>query len=80
MAGKGDNILKSTVERVQRLKEERQGINDDIKVVFAEAKVHGLDVKVVKELIRLLEMDPQDLKERNTLIAEYGTALGFDLL
>jgi uncharacterized protein (UPF0335 family) len=80
MAGKGDNILKSIVERIERLTEERTGISDDINVVYAEAKVHGLDVKTVREMIRLRKMDPDALKERMALIEEYGNTLGMDLL
>jgi uncharacterized protein (UPF0335 family) len=80
MAGKGDNILKSIVERIERLTEERTGISDDIRVVYAEAKVYGLDVKTVREMIRLRKMDPHALKERMALIEEYGNTLGMDLL
>ena len=77
---KSDNVLKSTVERVERLLEEKKAITDDINVVMAEGKALGLDPKVVREIIRLRKMDPDDLKARNALLEEYAEMLGLDLL
>ena len=72
--------LRLFVERVERLNEEKDGLSDDIKQVFAEAKAVGYDTAIIREVIRLRKMKPHDLKERNALIQTYADALGLDLL
>lgn len=72
--------LRLLIERVERLNEEKQGIADDIKDVFAEAKAVGFDVKIMREVIRLRKMAPDDLRERNALLNVYAAELGMDLL
>lgn len=72
--------LRLLIERVERLNEEKQGIADDIKDVFAEAKAVGFDVKIMREVIRLRKMKPDDLRERNAVLQLYAAELGMDLL
>ena len=72
--------LRLLIERVERLNEEKKGISDDIKDVFAEAKAVGYDAKIMREIIRLRKMKPDDLKERNALLQTYADELGLDLL
>ena len=72
--------LRLLIERVERLDEEKKGIADDIKDVFGEAKAVGFDTKIMKEIIRLRKMKPDDLKERNALLSLYANELGMDLL
>lgn len=72
--------LRLLIERVERLNEEKAGISDDIKAVFAEAKAVGYDAKIMREIIRLRKMKPDDLKERNALLQTYADELGLDLL
>jgi len=72
--------LRLLVERVERLNEEKKGVADDIKDVFAEAKAVGFDAKIMREVIRLRKMKPDDLKERNALLQIYASELGMDLL
>ena len=72
--------LRLLIERVERLNEEKQGIADDVKDVFAEAKAVGFDAKIMREVIRLRKMKPDDLKERNALLQVYASELGMDLL
>lgn len=72
--------LRLLVERVERLEEEKKGVADDIKDVYSEAKAVGYDVKIVRELVRLRKMKPDDLRERNTLLQVYAQELGLDLL
>ena len=72
--------LRLLIERVERLNEEKQGIADDIKDVFSEAKAVGFDAKIMREVIRLRKMKPDNLKERNALLQIYASELGMDLL
>lgn len=72
--------LRLLVERIERLEEEKKGVADDIKDVYAEAKAVGFDAKIMREVIRLRKMKPDDLAERNALLRVYGEELGMDLL
>lgn len=71
-----DDRLKLLIERVERLNEEKKGIADDIKDVFAEAKAVGYDTKIMREIIRLRKMKPDDLREFEAVLDIYKTALG----
>lgn len=75
-----DDRLRLLIERIERLEEEKKGIADDIKDVFAEAKAVGYDVKIMREVLRLRKMEPNDLRERNAVLEVYGIALGLDLI
>ena len=79
MANATDDRLRLLVERVERLSEQRQGIADDIKDVFLEAKATGYDTKILRHIIKLRKMKPDDRREAEALIATYGAALGMDL-
>lgn len=68
--------LRSIVERIERLDEERRGIADDIKDIFAEAKSAGFDTKVLRALIALRKKEPADVEEQETLLDLYRRALG----
>lgn len=72
--------LRLLIERVERLNEEKKGIADDIKDVYAEAKAVGFDAKIMREIVRLRKMKPDDLRERNVLLNVYAAELGMDLL
>lgn len=68
--------LRSIVERVERLEEERRGLNGDIKDIYAEAKGAGFDPKVLRKLIRLRRLDPEAAEEERSLLDVYARALG----
>lgn len=68
--------LKSFIERIEKLTEERDAIQSDMKDVFAEAKGVGYDVKTMKEIIKQRKMDPADRAEAETLLDVYKHALG----
>ena len=68
--------LRSLVERVERLEEERRAINSDIKDIYAEAKSAGFDVKVLRQLIRIRRQDAAEVEEQETLLDVYRRALG----
>jgi uncharacterized protein (UPF0335 family) len=68
--------LKSLVERIERLNEEKATISSDIGVVFAEAKAHGFDVKVLRKVIALRKLDAAEREEAEALMDTYMQALG----
>lgn len=84
MSAEGHNVtddrLRLLVERVERLEEEKTAIADDIKDVFLEAKAVGYDAKIMKQVIRLRKMQPDDRREMETILDLYKSALGMDLL
>jgi uncharacterized protein (UPF0335 family) len=71
-----DDRLRLLIERVERLEEEKKGIADDIRDVYAEAKAVGYDAKAMREVIRLRRMNPDDRAERDAIIDVYRCALG----
>ena len=68
--------LKSFIERVERLEEEKRALAADIKEVYSEAKSAGFDVKTMREIIKIRRMDEDDLDEREALLDTYMRALG----
>lgn len=72
----GEAGLKSFVDRIERLAEERQTFTDDIKDVFAEAKSTGLDVKALRTILKLRKIDPAQRKEAEAVLETYMHALG----
>jgi len=68
--------LKSIVERIERLEEEKRALADDIKEVFAEAKGNGFDTKVLRTVIRLRKQDKTERQEQEALLDLYLHALG----
>ncbi len=71
-----DERLRLLIERVERLEEEKRGIADDIKDVYAEAKAVGYDAKIMRQIVRLRKMKPDDRREQEMLIETYMAALG----
>ena len=68
--------LKSIVERIERLEEEKAGIASDIKDIFAEAKGNGYDVKTLRKVISLRKQDAAERDEQEHLLDTYKRALG----
>jgi uncharacterized protein (UPF0335 family) len=68
--------LKALVERVERLEEEKKAIADDIRDVYAEAKVNGFDVKALRAVVRLRKQDVNERKEQDAILETYLHALG----
>lgn len=71
-----DDRLRLLVERIERLEEEKKGIADDIRDVFAEAKAVGYDTKIMRQILRLRKMKPDDRAEMEMLLDTYKAALG----
>lgn len=68
--------LRSIIERVERLEDERKALGADIRDVFTEAKSAGFDVKAIKQIIKLRKQEPAEVEEQETLVETYRRALG----
>ena len=68
--------LRSIVERIERLEEERKALASDIKDIYSEAKSAGFDVKVLRQLIRVRKQEPAEVEEQETLLDVYRRAIG----
>ena len=76
VGGIAGDRLKSFIERIERLEEEKRVLAEDIKEVYAEAKGTGFDTKIVRQIIRLRKRDQDDLDEEEALLDVYKRALG----
>ena len=70
--------LRQFIERIERLEEEKQTIQDDIKDVFGEAKGRGYDTKAMKTIIRLRKKDANERLEEESILQTYMAALGME--
>jgi len=68
--------LRSFIERIERLEEEKAALSADIREVFAEAKGNGFDVKTMRQLLKLRRMDRADIEEQEALLDVYRRAIG----
>ena len=75
-AGFAKEQLQSFIERIERLEEEKAGIADDIKDVFAEAKANGFDVKALRTILKIRKEDVDERKEHEAIVDLYLQALG----
>jgi len=75
-----DNVtseeLRGLIERAERLEEEKKGISDDIKDVFAEAKARGYDPKQIKKIIAIRKKRREEYQEEEAILQAYMQALG----
>lgn len=71
-----DDRLRQLIERVERLEEEKKGIADDIRDVYAEAKAVGYDAKIMRQIVKLRRMKPDDRAEMEAILDVYKSALG----
>ena len=67
--------LRSLIERIERLEEEKKAISSDIRDIFAEAKSAGFDVKIMRAIIKLRKMNAADRDEQEFLLETYRKAL-----
>ncbi|MDP6012701.1 MAG: DUF2312 domain-containing protein [Alphaproteobacteria bacterium] len=70
--------LRSLIERVEHLEEERKATADDIREVYAEAKAAGFDIKVMRQVVRLRKLDTADRQEQEALLDLYRHAIGME--
>ena len=76
VGGIGADQLKSYIERIERLEEEKAATATDIREVYAEAKGEGFDTKVMRHVVRLRKMDSGDRQEQEAILDLYKQALG----
>lgn len=70
------DVLRSYIERIERLEEEKAGIADLIREIFAEAKGNGFDTAVMRQILKIRKMDPHDAAEKDELLDLYREAIG----
>ncbi len=68
--------LKSFIERIERLEEEKAALAADIREVYSEAKGTGFDVKIMRQVVRLRKMETADRQEQDAILDLYLNALG----
>ncbi|MGG5810961.1 DUF2312 domain-containing protein [Falsiroseomonas sp. CW058] len=76
VGGVAGERLRSIVERIERLEEERKALASDIKDIFAEAKSAGFDTRVVRQIIAIRKKEPAEVEEQQSLLDLYMRALG----
>ena len=74
--GEGGKRLRSLIERIERLEEEKSSIAVDIREVYGEAKAAGYDTKTMRQIVKLRKMDSGDRSEQEALLETYKYALG----
>lgn len=78
VGGVAGKRLKSFIERVERLEEEKKALAEDIKDVLAEAKSAGFDVKIIRKIIRLRKIEIEKRREEDELLELYKSAIGME--
>ncbi len=68
--------LRSIIERIERLEEEKAALSEDIREVYSEAKGNGYDVKILRQIVRLRKLDSADRQEQEAILDTYKAALG----
>ena len=76
VGGIAGDQLRSIIERIERLEEDKKAIAEDIKEVFAEAKGNGFDVKALRQIIRLRKVELAEREEQEMVLDTYMRALG----
>ena len=71
--------LRSFIERIERLEEEKKTIADDIKDVYAEAKANGFDSKILRKIVSLRKQDANERREQEEILETYLRALGMEI-
>lgn len=71
----GDHLL-SVIERIERLEQDKAVIAEDIKSVYAEAKNNGFDTKILKQIVKIRKLDPNERSEQEVLLDTYLQAIG----
>ena len=75
-SGFAKDQLRSLIERIERLEEERTALSADIREVYSEAKGNGFDTKILRQVVRLRKLDRADRQEQEAILDLYMSALG----
>ena len=78
VGGVAGKRLKSFLERVERLEEEKAALSEDIKEVMAEAKAAGFEVKILRRILKLRKMEVEKRREEDELLELYMAAIGME--
>ena len=78
VGGVAADRLRSFIERIERLEEEKAAMAADIKEIYSEAKGTGFDIKVIRMIVRLRKMDTSDRQEQEQILDLYKRALDID--
>ncbi|MBC8267277.1 MAG: DUF2312 domain-containing protein [Rhodospirillaceae bacterium] len=78
VGGVAADRLRSFIERIERLEEEKAALAADIREIYSEAKGTGFDVKVIRQVVRLRKMDQSDRREQEEILDLYKRALDID--
>jgi uncharacterized protein (UPF0335 family) len=70
--------LKSFIERIERLEEEKAALAADIREIYSEAKGTGFDTRIMRQVVRLRKLDAADRQEQQAILDTYKKALGLD--
>jgi len=76
--GVAGDRLRSFVERIERLEEEKKGIQDDIADIYKEAKGTGFEPRIIRQIVRLRKKAKEERQEEEELLQVYKAALGMD--
>ena len=76
VGGIAGDRLKSFIERIERLEEEKRALAEDVKEIYSEAKGAGYDVKIIRQIVRIRKMDEDDRDEAEALLDTYLRAIG----
>ena len=76
IGGIAADALRQIIERVERLEEEKKGLQGDIKDVYSQAKSQGFDVKIIRQIVRLRKIEDHEREEIEQLLELYKAAIG----
>jgi uncharacterized protein (UPF0335 family) len=76
IGGIAAEALRQYIERIERLNEEKKALQSDVKDVFAQAKSHGFDTKIMREILKLRKLECEEREAAQSLIDLYMVALG----
>ena len=77
-SGISSERLRSIIKRIEKLEEDKAGISDDIKEIYAEAKGTGFDVKIIRQIVRLRKIELEKRREQDELLDLYMSAIGME--
>lgn len=76
VGGIAGDRLRSFIERIERLEDERRALGEDIREVYSEAKGAGFDAKIMRQVVRIRKLDQNERDEQEALLETYMAALG----
>ena len=78
VGGVAGDRLRTIIERIERLEDEKKALSDDIREVYSESKGAGFDIKIIRQIVRLRKMDASDRSEMEQVLDVYKRALGME--